>query len=115
MTELATTSVNTAARVQRRGRLAERDIARATASDPATVLSWLTGNSVPTGLPALRLRELSFLLERLLLVLQPDYVCSWLRTHVPILDDEVPLDVIASGGYQRLSAVVAGLESPGVI
>jgi len=67
---------------------------------------------VPTGERAERLAELSAAVERLARVIEPDYIPVWLRKPVVTLDDAKPLDVLAGGGYRRLSRVISELESP---
>ena len=56
-------------------------------------------------------RMLSSLVERLVRVVRPEYVPVWLRKPNALLDDDKPLDVIASGEYRRVSRVIAGLET----
>jgi hypothetical protein len=50
--------------------------------------------------------------ERLAHVIDPNYIPVWLRKPIIALDDEKPLDVLASGEYRRLSRVISELESP---
>ncbi len=45
-------------------------------------------------------------------MLGPERVPVWLNKPVPALDHRKPLDVIAEGGYQQVSRVVAEFESP---
>jgi uncharacterized protein (DUF2384 family) len=45
-------------------------------------------------------------------VIDHEYIPVWLRKPVVALDDEKPLDVLASGEYRRLSRVISELESP---
>ncbi len=94
------------------GRLSDRDIARATGAGVSTVGAWMRRTRAPTGVRAERLAELSAVVERLVRVIEPDYVPVWLRKPVIALDDEKPLDVLASGEYRRLSRVISELESP---
>jgi uncharacterized protein (DUF2384 family) len=70
------------------------------------------GTRVPTGERAERLAELSAVVERLARVIDPDYIPVWLHKPVPALGDEKPIDVLASGGYQRLARLISELESP---
>jgi hypothetical protein len=39
----------------------------------------------------------------------------WLRKPIALLDDDKPLDVIATGEYRRVSRVLAGLEATGAV
>jgi uncharacterized protein (DUF2384 family) len=45
-------------------------------------------------------------------VLGAERVPVWLNKPVPALEHRKPLDVIAAGGYEQVSRVVAELESP---
>lgn len=47
--------------------------------------------------------------------MQPSYVPVWLRKPIPLLDDDKPIDVIASGEYRRVSQTLAALEASGAI
>src|SRR3954453_2320078 len=95
------------------GHLSAADIARATGANETTVRAWLRGARSPSGARAERLAELSSIVERLARGVRPEYVPGWLRKPVPLLDDDKPLDVIATGDYRRVSRLLAGLESPG--
>jgi transcriptional regulator with XRE-family HTH domain len=94
------------------GHLSDRDIARATGAGVSTVGAWMRRTRMPTGERAERLAELSAVVERLARVIDADYIPVWLRKPVVALDDEKPLDVLASGEYRRLSRVISALESP---
>jgi transcriptional regulator with XRE-family HTH domain len=82
--------------------LSDRDIARATGSGVSTVSAWLRRERAPRGRRA----------ERLAAVLGAEPVPVWLNKPVPALEHRKPLDVIAAGGYEQVSRVVAELESP---
>jgi uncharacterized protein (DUF2384 family) len=90
-------------------------MARGTGANETTVRAWLRDDRSPSGTYAERLAELSSLVERLVQVMQPEYVPVWMRKPVPLLDDDKPLDVIATGEYRRLSRVIAGLEATGAV
>ncbi len=104
-----------AAHIKDIGHLKVTDIARATGADPTTVRAWVRDDRSPSGDHAERLVELSSVVERLVRVMEPTYIPVWMRKPIPLLDDDKPLDVIASGEYRRVSQVVASLESPGAI
>lgn len=112
---MATAFASEAAYIQELGQLTVPDIARATGADETTVRAWLRDDRSPSGGNAERLAELSAIVERLVRVMQPSYVPVWMRKPVPLLDDDKPLDVIATGDYRRVSRVIAGLESPGAV
>ena len=92
--------------------LSDRDIARATGAGVSTVSAWLRRERAPRGRRAERLVELSAITERLAAVLGPERVPVWLNKPTPALDHRKPLDVIAEGGYEQVSRVVAEFESP---
>jgi hypothetical protein len=57
------------------------------------------------------LLELQVIAERLFRVLKPEYVALWLRTPIPALEYEKPIDLIATGDYMRVVEIVSELES----
>jgi uncharacterized protein (DUF2384 family) len=99
-----------AAHIQEIGHLSVGDVARATGSDDSTVRAWLNETRSPTGERAERLAELSSLVERLANLMAGDYIPVWLRKPNPLLEDDKPLDVVAEGGYRRVSRLIASLE-----
>ena len=90
----------------------DADIGRALGASPATVAAWRARRQVPRGQRARRLVELSALVERLVRVLEPEYVPVWLNKPMPALDDDKPIDRIADGDYRSVSRIIAELESP---
>jgi uncharacterized protein (DUF2384 family) len=106
-----TAFVNEAAHVQRIGHLSAVDIARATGVNETTARAWIADRRSPSGQRAERLFELSSIVERLVHVMQPEYVPVWLRKPSSLLDDDKPLDLIASGDYRKVSRVIAALET----
>lgn len=115
MANMATAFASEAAHVRDIGHLSVGDIARATGADDTTVRAWLRDERSPTGVRAERLVELASVVERLVLVMKPEYVPVWLRKPIALLDDDKPLDVIECGQYRRVSRVVAALEASGAI
>jgi uncharacterized protein (DUF2384 family) len=112
---MATAFAGEAAHIKDIGHLTAADIARATGADETTARAWLRAARSPSGARAERLAELSSIVERAVRVMEPTYVPVWMRKPIALLDDDKPLDVIASGDYRRVSRVLAGLESPGAI
>jgi transcriptional regulator with XRE-family HTH domain len=110
---MATAFAGEAAHIQEIGNLTVPDLARATGANETTVRAWLRDDRSPSGTYAERLAELSSIVERLVQVMEPEYVPVWMRKPIPLLDDDKALDVIAAGDYRRVSRVVAGLESQG--
>jgi uncharacterized protein (DUF2384 family) len=92
--------------------ITDRDIARATGAGVSTVSAWLRRERAPRGRRAERLVELSAIVERLSAVLGPERVPVWLNKPVPALDHRKPVDVLADGGYETVSRLIAELESP---
>jgi transcriptional regulator with XRE-family HTH domain len=97
------------------GHLTDRDIARATGAAPSTVREWLTGRSAPSGSRAMRLVELSSIVERLARVIRPTYIPVWLNKPVELLDDDKPIQRIAAGDYRAVAHLISGLEDPGAV
>ena len=89
------------------------DIARATGVADSTARAWLAGTRSPSRSHAAeRLVELSAIVERLVRLMEPEYIAVWLRKPIRALDDRKPLDVIRDGDYREVSKLVAALESP---
>jgi transcriptional regulator with XRE-family HTH domain len=97
------------------GHLSDRDIAEATGAAPSTVREWLSGRSAPSGSRAERLAELSSIVERLARVIRPTYIPVWLRKPVTALDDDKPIERIATGDYRSVARLISSLEDPGAI
>jgi len=95
------------------GHLSDREIARATGAAPSTVREWLARRSAPSGVRAERLVELSSLVERLARVIRPTYIPVWLNKPIPALDDDKPIERIASGDYRSVARLISGIEDPG--
>ena len=112
---MTTSFASEAAHIQEIGHLSVSDMARGTGANETTVRAWLRDDRSPSGTYAERLAELSSLVERLVQVMQPEYVPVRMRKPVPLLDDDKPLDVSATGEYRRLSRVIAGLEATGAV
>ncbi len=112
--ESGLTVADEVAYVREQAHLSEQDVARATGTARSTVGAWMRGTRRPTGERLDRFAELAAVVDRLVRVMDPEYVPLWMHKPVPALDDEKPIDVLARGDYRRLSALVAELESPGV-
>lgn len=103
-----------ARRVHDAARLSDSVIAAATGAKPSTVRDWLNGRSSPTGLRADRLIELSAMTDRLVRVMDADYISVWLNRPLEVLDDDKPVELLARGDYRRVAQLIAELEYPGV-
>lgn len=111
---MATGFAAEAAHIRDVGMLPVADIARATGADDSTVRAWLAESRSPSGERAERLAELSAVVERLVRVIRPDYAQVWMRKPNPMLVDEKPLDLIATGGYRDVLRVISALEDSAV-
>jgi uncharacterized protein (DUF2384 family) len=92
--------------------LTTEEIAAATGAAPSTARAWVALTRVPSGERAKRVAELSAIVERLLRVMDAEYIPVWLAKPIPLLDDEKPLDLIARGEHRRVAAAVSVLEEP---
>ncbi len=91
--------------------LSERDIARATGADEATVRNWIDRKAAPAGDEANRLSELIAVVDEMALNVKVDSIPGWLTTEVPALDGASPADLIAGGGYRRVMSLAVGLSA----
>lgn len=87
------------------------DIARVTGAARATVSAWLRATRRPRAEHRERLLELVAIVDRLSEVMDDDQIALWLQKPLPALGDRPPLDVLADGGYRRVSRLVAELEN----
>ena len=74
--------------------------------------AWRAHRQAPRGSRALRLVELSALVERLGARDRPDYIPAWLNKPMPRLDAPRPADVLAAGDYEQVSGAIGELEYP---
>ena len=84
-------------------------VARILGKDPKTVLRWLRRATVPRWETREQLLALDVVLERLADVIQPEAAEEWLFTPVPALDYQRPVDLVRSGDYRRVLALIDGL------
>ncbi len=109
---MPTAFASEAARIHELGKLPPGLIARATGADETSARNWISGKTSPTGERAERLGELAAMVERLVHVIDPEYLQVWMIKPVAALDDDKPADVIAAGRYREVSRVISALESP---
>jgi uncharacterized protein (DUF2384 family) len=81
-------------------------IARILDRDPKTVSRWLREQTVPRWDVREQLLALDVVLERLADVVPPDAAQEWLFTPVPGLDYHRPVDLVRSGEYRRVLALI---------
>lgn len=101
-----------AAFIHTEAHLTNEDIARATGAAPSTARAWVALTRVPSGKRARRLAELSSITERLLRVMEPEYIAVWMNKPIPALGDEKPLELISRGQYRRVARIISTLEEP---
>jgi hypothetical protein len=87
------------------------EVAAVVGADAEAIGRWRAGSDAPAGERAARLGELAALVQRLTATIQPEAIAPWLRKPLQVLDGKVPLRVIADGGYERVSGLVAELET----
>lgn len=92
--------------------LSEADISRATKASADTVRAWVRDVAEPSSEEVERVNELLSVVGRLAAVMTADFIASWLRRPLPVLNYEKPLDVLGRGDFKDVSRVVAALESP---
>jgi putative toxin-antitoxin system antitoxin component (TIGR02293 family) len=112
---MATAFAQEAVRIHTLAHLSDAQIARAVGAAPSTVRDWLARRTSPTGRRAERLAELAEIVDRLLRVMEPDYIVVWLSKPVEALDDRKPLELIAAGKARSVARIVSELESPGAV
>ncbi len=81
-------------------------VARILDRDPKTVSRWLREESVPRWDVREQLLTLDVILERLAEVTPPEDAQEWLFTPVPALDYHRPVDLVRSGEYRRVLALI---------
>jgi uncharacterized protein (DUF2384 family) len=101
-----------AAFVHDEAHLSSEDIAAATGAAPSTARAWVALKRIPSGTRAQRIAELSSISERLLRVMDPEYIPVWMNKPVPALDDRKPIELISGGEYLRVARIVSALEEP---
>jgi uncharacterized protein (DUF2384 family) len=101
-----------AAFVHDEAHLSSEDIAAATGAAPSTARAWVALKRIPSGTRAQRIVELSSISERLLRVMDAEYIPVWMNKPVPALDDRKPIELISGGEYLRVARIVSALEEP---
>lgn len=99
-------------RIHRDAALTDRMIAEAVGVAPSTVRDWLAQRTSPTGVRAERVAVLVEMVDRLMRVMDHDYIPVWLNRPIQALDDRRPLELLASGRVRRLAQLISSLEYP---
>jgi uncharacterized protein (DUF2384 family) len=81
-------------------------VARILDRDPKTVSRWLREQTVPRWDVREQLLALDVVLERVADVMPADVAEEWLFTPVPALDYHRPVDLVRSGDYRRVLALI---------
>lgn len=92
--------------------LTEDDIAEAAGVPSSDVVAWSHDEAEPTAEERDRVRELTFVVDRMAGVLRPEAIPAWLHRQIPLLGGETPLDLICRRESDAVRRLVAGLESP---
>jgi putative toxin-antitoxin system antitoxin component (TIGR02293 family) len=91
------------------------DVARVSGTNPRSVSRWRTESVVPRRESEERLLELRAVVDLARRVMRPDAARLWMRSPNPDLGYDKPLDLIATGNYQRvvdlLLAIAEGVTS----
>ncbi|HEX3900266.1 MAG TPA: antitoxin Xre/MbcA/ParS toxin-binding domain-containing protein [Mycobacteriales bacterium] len=78
------------------------DIARSTDATPRSVSRWLAGDVAPRRETEERLLELKAVLDLATRVFRPEVARAWMRSPVPALDYDKPLDLLRTGQWRRV-------------
>jgi uncharacterized protein (DUF2384 family) len=92
------------------GHVTTAQLATATGAAESTARRWLQGTRAPGGEHATRGLELAAIIDRLLQVMDADYIPVWLAKPTPRLNDRRPVDALGAGDYRDVSQLVASLE-----
>ena len=78
------------------------DVARVAGASPRSVVRWRAGDVSPRRETEDRLLELNAVLDLARRVFRDDVARKWLRSPIPALDYEKPLDLLARGDWRRV-------------
>ncbi|CAN5689288.1 DUF2384 domain-containing protein [soil metagenome] len=81
-------------------------VARILDKDPKTVARWLREENIPRWDTREQLLTLDVVLERLVEIVPAESAQEWLFTPVPGLDYHRPVDLVRSGEYRRVLALI---------
>src|SRR5207244_12978380 len=94
---MATAFAAEAIRIHDLAHLSDAEIGKAVGAAPSTVRDWFALRSSPTGKRAERVAELAEVVDRLMRVMEPEYIPVWLSKPIEALDDRTPLEPLARG------------------
>jgi putative toxin-antitoxin system antitoxin component (TIGR02293 family) len=91
------------------------DVAQVLGTSPRSVARWQQGETSPRRESVDRLLELKAVLDLASKVMRPDSARLWLRSPVPDLDYNKPLDLVENGQFRKvvtsLTALAEGLTA----
>ena len=85
------------------------DIARVSDANPRSVSRWKAREAIPRRDAEERLLELRAVVDLVRRVMRDDAARLWMRSPNADLDYEKPLDLVASGNYQRVIDLLLAL------
>ncbi|HKZ90536.1 MAG TPA: antitoxin Xre/MbcA/ParS toxin-binding domain-containing protein [Candidatus Limnocylindrales bacterium] len=103
---MSSQAVRRLSQVMERTSIDATGVARILDRDPKTVIRWLREQTIPRWEARERLLALDVVLERLADVVPPEVAEEWLFTPVPALDYHRPVDLVRSGEYRRVLALI---------
>src|SRR5215213_8411980 len=89
--------------------LDQSDIARLLGTNPRTVARWWKEQAEPRPAARRRLLEVVAVLEHLSTVLRPQASHDWLFSPNGMLDHQKPVELLASGEFRRVLAMIDAL------
>lgn len=85
------------------------DVARVLGASPRSVARWSTAGALPRRQNEERLLELKAVIDVLRQVMRDESARLWLRSPVPALDFEKPMDLIERGEYRRVIGAILSI------
>jgi putative toxin-antitoxin system antitoxin component (TIGR02293 family) len=85
------------------------DMARVLDTTPRSVTRWQQGEATPRREAVDRLLELKAVLDLAQKVMRAESARLWLRSPIPALDYERPLDLVRNGEFRRVITSLAAL------
>jgi putative toxin-antitoxin system antitoxin component (TIGR02293 family) len=85
------------------------DIARVLGTSSRSVARWVSAGSMPRRENEERILELKAVIDALTRVLREEPARLWLRSPIPALDYEKPIDLIERGEYRRVIGAILAL------
>jgi putative toxin-antitoxin system antitoxin component (TIGR02293 family) len=85
------------------------DVARVLGTSSRSVARWASAGSMPRRENEERLLELKAVIDALTKVLREEPARLWLRSPIPALDYEKPIDLIERGEYRRVIGAILAL------